>query len=61
LTKEKEPAYESGELGDKQFKSCFGMDPEQSLLSVNFATTDNPYLNEHEPNDTKVNENESSL
>lgn len=61
MTKEKEQENESGELGDKQFKSCFGMDPEQSLLSVNFATTENPYLNEHETNDIKVDENEGSL
>jgi hypothetical protein len=25
----------------------FGLDAESSLQSVNFATTENPYLNEH--------------
>lgn len=45
--------FESGELVEKEFKGYYGMDPEQSLLSVQFATTENSLLNEHyETNET---------
>lgn len=47
MTKKKEPMFSSGKLVDKRKKGYYGLDPEQSLLSVNFATTVNPYLNEH--------------
>lgn len=45
--KEKDPQFQSGELVDKEFKGLYGIDPEMSLLSVNFATGENPYLNDH--------------
>ena len=41
------PMFESGELVDNLFKGLYGLNPEESLLSVNFATAENPYLNEH--------------
>lgn len=53
MEKEKEPMYQSGGMVDKKRKGYYGLDPEQSLLSVNFATTENPYLNEHYQEDTK--------
>ncbi|WP_456275221.1 hypothetical protein [Bacillus sp. AK128] len=56
MKKEKEPMFKSGELVDDQLKGYYGMDPEQSLQSVNFATTENPYLNEHYQVDSKENE-----
>jgi hypothetical protein len=54
--KKMEPMFSSGELVDDQLKGYYGMDPEQSLLSVNFATTENPYLNEHYQEDSKEND-----
>lgn len=51
--KKKEPMFQSGELTEEELKGYYGMDPEQSLLSVNFATTENTYLNEHYSEDTK--------
>ncbi|WP_199478566.1 hypothetical protein [Peribacillus saganii] len=45
--KKKEPLFQSGELLEDQQKGLYALDPETSLLSVNFATTENPYLNEH--------------
>jgi hypothetical protein len=47
MKKEKDPQFQSGEHQDKFSKGLYGLDPETSLLSVNFATTENPYLNEH--------------
>ncbi|MDN4074362.1 hypothetical protein [Fictibacillus terranigra] len=36
----------NGEKNDKQtVDGLFGLDPETSLQSVRFATTDNPYIN----------------
>jgi hypothetical protein len=61
LTKKKEPMLASGELVDNKLKGYYGMDAEQSLLSVNFATTENPYLNEHYQNDPKDDENNDLL
>lgn len=51
--KEKEPQFQSGEEMDKLAKGLYGIDPEMSLLSVSFATTENPYLNEHYQEDSK--------
>jgi hypothetical protein len=45
--KEKEPMFQSGEMTDELFKGLYGLDPEMSLQSVNFATSETPYLNEH--------------
>jgi hypothetical protein len=45
--KEKEPQFQSGESVDKMRKGLYGLDPETSLLSVNFAPGENAYLNEH--------------
>jgi hypothetical protein len=56
LKKNKEPMFNSGDLVDDDKKGYYGMDPEQSLQSVNFATTENPYLNEHYQEDSKENE-----
>lgn len=52
---EKESQFQSNEMVDKTFKRLNGLDPEMSLLSVNFATTENPYLNEHYQEDSKEN------
>jgi hypothetical protein len=51
-----EPQFQSGKNVKKAEKGLYGLDPEMSLLSVNFATTENPYLNEHYQEDTKENE-----
>jgi hypothetical protein len=51
-----EPQFQSGKTMNKAEKGLYGLDPEMSLLSVNFATTENPYLNEHYQEDTKENE-----
>ncbi len=58
LMKEKdvEPQFQSGEKVNKRLKGLYGLDPEMSLLSVNFATTENPFLNEHYQDDSKENE-----
>ncbi|WP_162987326.1 hypothetical protein [Metabacillus litoralis] len=58
MNEKKEPQFCSGELQPDQLKGYYGMDPEMSLLSVNFATTENPYLNEHYQLDSKENEKE---
>jgi hypothetical protein len=50
------PQFLSGEKIDKNREGLYGLDPEMSLLSVNFATTENPYLNEHHQEDSKANE-----
>ena len=55
---EKGPMFQSGETTDQLYKGLYGMEPEMSLLSVNFATTENPFLNEHYQNDPKDKEDE---
>jgi hypothetical protein len=54
--KKKEPMFQSGDLTEDKLKGYYGMDPELSLQSVNFATTENTYLNEHYQEDSKENE-----
>ncbi|WP_174735180.1 hypothetical protein [Mesobacillus harenae] len=54
--KEKEPLFQSGETADKQTKGLYGLDPETSLQSVNFAATENAYLNEHYQEESKEEE-----
>ncbi|MDR7245186.1 MULTISPECIES: hypothetical protein [Priestia] len=56
MKEKKEPHFRSGELENAELKGYYGMDPETSLQSVNFATTENPYLNEHYQEDSKENE-----
>lgn len=51
--KEKEPQFQSGDMVNKRDKGLYGLDPEMSLLSVSFATTENPFLNEHYQEDPK--------
>jgi hypothetical protein len=36
----------------------FGLEPDMSLLSVNFATGENPYLNEHNQEETEEDQEE---
>jgi hypothetical protein len=45
--KEKEPQFKSGQQMNRLEKGLYGLDPETSLLSINFAPKENPYLNEH--------------
>ena len=52
MTKEKDTQKETYLFADKPQKGLYGLDPyglnpETSLLSVNFATTENPYFNDH--------------
>ncbi|MDW4510984.1 hypothetical protein R7236_21565 [Priestia megaterium] len=56
MKEKKEPQFRSGELENEELKGYYGMDPETSLQSVNFATTENLYLNEHYQEDSKENE-----
>jgi hypothetical protein len=51
--KEVEPQFKSGKNVDKLWKGLYGLDPEMSLLSVSFASTENPYLNEHSQENPK--------
>jgi hypothetical protein len=51
MKKEEPHQTQSEEMGGKKLKGLNGLDPEMSLLSVNFATTENPYLNEHTQDD----------
>jgi hypothetical protein len=51
--KEKDPQFQSGEQVDQLEKGLYGLEPDMSLLSVNFATTENLYLNEHYQEDSK--------
>jgi hypothetical protein len=37
-----EPQFQSGKNVKKDEKGLYGLDPEMSLLSVNFATTEKP-------------------
>ena len=53
----KEPMFQSGEMTDELARGLYGLDPEMSLLSVNFAPAENQYLNEHYQNDSKDEEN----
>ena len=55
MKEKKEPQFRSGKLAKNELKGYYGMDPEVSLQSVNFATTENPYLNEHYQEDSKEN------
>lgn len=54
--KKKEPQFKSGSHAKDKLKGYYGLDPEQSLQSVNFATTENAYLNEHYQEDSKEND-----
>ncbi|MCQ6274880.1 hypothetical protein JMM81_07870 [Bacillus sp. V3B] len=54
--KDGEPQFQSGEKVNKTLKGLYGLDPEMSLLSVHFATTENPFLNEHYQEDPEENE-----
>jgi hypothetical protein len=45
--KEKESPFKSVEKVNELKKGLYGLDPEASLLSVNFSPKENPYLNEH--------------
>jgi hypothetical protein len=56
-----EPQFQSGKNVKKAEKGLYGLEPEMSLLSVNFATTENPYLNEHYQEDTKENEHNQDV
>ncbi|WP_409299801.1 hypothetical protein [Peribacillus sp. SCS-155] len=47
MKREKDPQFQVGEDVDKMQKGMYGLNPETSLYSVNYATTENPYLNEH--------------
>ncbi|RSK47900.1 hypothetical protein [Bacillus canaveralius] len=55
MTKErKDDAASIGEeIGEHEPKDLNGLDPDRSLLSVNFATTENPYFSEHRNLDSK--------
>jgi hypothetical protein len=44
---EKELQIESREIQDKPVKDLYGLEPEMSLQSVNFAPNENSLLNEH--------------
>jgi hypothetical protein len=48
--KDKQPQFQ---IEDQSAKGLNGLDPEMSILSVNFATGENPYLNEHYQEDSK--------
>ncbi|MFC3884147.1 hypothetical protein ACFOU2_11850 [Bacillus songklensis] len=54
--KKGEPLFQSGNLAKNELKGYYGLDPETSLQSVHFATTENAYLNEHYQEDPKENE-----
>ncbi|MCL7749447.1 hypothetical protein [Halalkalibacter alkaliphilus] len=58
MTKGKDPQFKSGEDVSDVRKGLYGLNPAESLLSVNFATTENAYLNEHYQEDPKEKENE---
>ncbi|WP_226670355.1 hypothetical protein [Metabacillus litoralis] len=44
------------ELSKAELKKHYGMDPEEILQSVTFATTENPYLNEYDKADLNDDE-----
>ena len=52
----KEPQFQSDQNVKKAEKGLYGLDTEMSLLSVHFAATENPYLNEYYQEDMKDNE-----
>ncbi|GAE36962.1 hypothetical protein [Halalkalibacter akibai] len=54
--KEKDPQFQSGEQTKDVLKGLYGLESDESLLSVNFATTENPYLAEHYAEDSKDQE-----
>ncbi|MBL5797866.1 hypothetical protein HV451_18390 [Bacillus sporothermodurans] len=43
-----ENPFEHDTQEDALIKKMYGIEPEMSLLSVNFATKENGYLNEHD-------------
>lgn len=45
--KETEQQVKCGESEEKSIKTLNGLEPEMSLLSVNFAPNENSLLNEH--------------
>ncbi|MEW9051890.1 MAG: hypothetical protein AB2392_12090 [Neobacillus sp.] len=54
---EKEPQFQSGKSVSKKEKGLYGLDPEMSLLSVNFAAkTENRFLNEHYEEESRADE-----
>lgn len=50
-----ENPFEHDTQEDALIKKMYGIEPEMSLLSVNFATKENGYLNEHDQRDEVVN------
>lgn len=46
--------YEHDKQEEALIKKMYGIDPDMSLLSVNFATKENDYLNEHDSEDEEV-------
>ncbi|MEH7254231.1 hypothetical protein V7111_19085 [Neobacillus niacini] len=54
--KVKETEIKSGQRVNKTFKDLYGMEPEMSLLSANFAPPENNLLNENYLEDSNVNE-----
>jgi len=42
----KEQSEKQNDIKSGEFKQLYGMEPEESLLAVDFATTENPYLSE---------------
>jgi hypothetical protein len=53
---EKDPQFHSGEMVEDLEKGLYGLEPEMSLLSVHFATTENSFLNEQYQEDSKENQ-----
>ena len=53
---EKDLKNTNGKKVNKTFKDLFGLDPEMSLLSANFAPPENTFLNEHYQEDSADNE-----
>lgn len=56
VVKMKEKQLENDDQKDTFIKTLYGIDPEMSLLSVDFATTENLYLNEDEQEIDQNNE-----
>ena len=52
----KEQENKSGQKVNKAFKDLYGMEPEMSLLSANFAPPENNLLKENYLEDANVNE-----
>ncbi len=53
---EQKEKFKSGKKVNKLFKNLYGMDPEMSLLSSNFAPPENTYLKEHYQDNHNENE-----